>query len=286
MEEILPLKPLYSVWFIDRATLWIDKQLYGDSQLIDSLRPYCVEPEFQNRTNGSAYRIGRFALNLRQPTPAAFAILSSYGGVGDVFELELAWDFIMRTHCDAERFENWVRSHLVELWRGNKTVCNYEGTRYSGNRHINQTAMYSNRPSKIEKKPCVHLEWRMRGARAIHAAKCDLDNLAMMDDSFHRAFWEKRIRFVEIDLTKLGRIVLGMTRSKGRLKQSWVTKVTLPETNKIFIYDHLYRIGCFFKRFYGLDQQELDDLQTLVDVVKKRFGVNYTQYTIVLPSPP
>ena len=216
----------------------------------------------------------------------AFEILCNYCGVGNVFELELAWDFIMHTQSDAERFGNWVRSHLVELWRGNKKVFNYMDTRYSANRHKNQTVMYSDKSSKIENKPCLHLEWRMRGVRAIDAAKCDFNKLAIMDDYAHKAFWNRRIRIVQINLTKLGRIVLGRTRKKGRYMKAWVTEKSFGTNNKVFIYDHLYRAGCFFKRAYGLDQEGLDDLQTLVDIVKKRFKVEYTQFTCVETFPP
>jgi hypothetical protein len=126
----------------------------------------------------------------------------------------------------------------------------------------------------------------MRGARTILAAKCDLKNLAIMDDCAHSTFWRRRIRFVQIDLTKLGRIVLGRTRSKGRYIEKLITKRLIAGGNKVLIFDRLLRAGCAFRRAYGLDEQGNDDLQMLVDVVKKRFKVDYTQFTTALCSPP
>ena len=268
-----------SVWFVDRAHIWINQEIYCNGHLLAEISPYCADATYQERKIG-------YCIHLSQPTPMAFKILSDYRGVGEVFYIELAWDFITNTQDEAEKLENWIRSHLIELRRGSKRVYNFKTTRYSGNRNQNPTAMYANRQSKIAKKPCVHLEWRISGARSVSAAIGNLKSLVSIDDSAHMQFWNRRVRFIQINSTKLGRIVLGRTRIKGRYIGKLVFRTPCPVNNWVYTYDHLLRAGSIFRRAYGLNLFGEEDAQILVDKVRRRFHVDYTKFTDTIQIEP
>jgi len=274
MANICIPTPSYSIWFVDRADIWISQKLYQDRSLIEVLRPYCTNARYENRRNG-------FAIHLSQPKPLAFKLLNEYSDVAKIFRLELAWDFITKTQIEAENIENWLRSHLLELWRGNKEVAYYKTTRYSANRHNNQTAMYATRLSKIEKTPCVHLEWRLTGASAVQNAGFSLNFLATMNNTTHQMFWKKRTKFIEIDLQKLGRIILGRTRKNRRSRKYWASPVGPARLN--ISYDHFLRAGGTFLRAYGHNNFGIPDAQILIDVVTKRYKVVKEDFVNILP---
>lgn len=291
MKNTSPPKSLYSVLYFDRAHIWITPELYMDRvHLKNSVSPYCAQVQFHRRING-------FVIHLSQPTSMAFKILSDYCGVGNVFYLEIAWDFITHNRLDAEKLQEWFCSHMIELNRGCKKKASYyeipkknnnevTNTRYSDDYSKNHNIMYADKLSKKENRPCFHIEWRLRNAQSVFEAVGGITNIATMNDNAHMAFWKRKIKFVQINLNKLGRVVLGMTRSKGRLKKSLVKRVPLPRNNNDIFYDKLHRVGSVYFRAYGLDVHGREDIQMLADEVLRSFNEDHTKFTDKLCPPP
>jgi hypothetical protein len=141
--------------------------------------------------------------------------------------------------------------------------------------------MYATRLSKLEKAPCLHLEWRLTGAGAVQNAGFGLNLLSTMDNTAHQEFWKKRTKFIEIDLQKLGRIILGRTRKNRRCRKCWISSVGSAKLN--ISYDHFLRAGGAFLRAYGLNNFGMPDAQILVDVVTKRYKVVKDDFVNILP---
>jgi hypothetical protein len=88
---------------------------------------------------------------------------------------------------------------------------------------------------------------------------------------------------VEINLAKLGRIVLKKTRRNGRFKKSWMQRYGSSDRN--IVIDRLKSAGNVYVRAFGMNEDGLLDAQQLVDNITNDFHVSYSNYVNILPWP-
>ena len=89
--------------------------------------------------------------------------------------------------------------HVVKRWHRDQgirfVVSDADGgiTRYTGDRTAkNLLVIYNGRPSKeTGEVECVHIEWRLKGRRAL--ARAGINGLADLLRFDHRQFWSQRL---------------------------------------------------------------------------------------------
>ena len=177
------------------------------------------------------------------------------------------WTFSNKQQVD-EAYE-FVRSFHIKRWRGEQWVVFCRGTsRYSAKQGVaNLLVVYSDLPCRrvTEETACVHLEWRLNGARALQRA--GLGTIGQLLQLDHRAFWQKRLLMHTVDQQALGhhyRYVLG----RGRKGRPWI------ECYGPITYDFDGRSGYMLMRRAG------GSTQSVVDLCRKQFDVS------AVPEPP
>ena len=147
-----------------------------------------------------------------------------------VNRVEVALDHVFANWAEVTDAQIYLHQHLVRRWHGKKQQIKIgraskepsaDGrrgwepveeiedalTRYDGPRRAaNLVIAYIENYSRITGEPyCLHVEWRTKGARAVRGmgiySPADLVNFD------HRAFWQKRLRLVDVDPEQLGRLV-------------------------------------------------------------------------------
>lgn len=157
------------------------------------------------------------SLQGQQPTRTELLRLhSALKGEYSFAEVELALDLGFPTPRDAKQADCWFRTTFVRRWvRIFNGLFPIKYCSYSNRRSLEVTnnVTYSTRDSKILKIPCLHIECRFRGKRAIanqiHVST--IPDLLSMNPS---QFWPKRLQFFSVDYRALGRNLRGSPKAK------------------------------------------------------------------------
>jgi hypothetical protein len=150
-------------------------------------------------------------------------------------------------------------------------------TLYTGPRTApNVIVVYADRPSKATGDPCLHLEWRAKGAAALRSA--GIHAIRDLLDFDHRQFWRDRLILCELNRRGLGRRYNNWTR-KSRRRGPWVIRYAGG-----FSYDVDLRAGSIIARACGTTQG-------VIDHCGKHFNVRpcltrITDIDHLLPAPP
>ncbi len=80
-------------------------------------------------------------------------------------------------------------------------------TRYDGPRWApNLLVLYKDDCSRITGEPyCLHVEWKANGVRAVRGT--GIHSPADLANFDHRTFWQERLRLVDVDPERLGRLI-------------------------------------------------------------------------------
>jgi hypothetical protein len=138
---------------------------------------------------------------------------------------EVALDLIYATAAEKLDAYHWLAEHWVRLWASEKQQIKLvdNNTRYDGPRRApNLGVLYRKNKRgeghcRLTGEPyCLHLEWRIRGARPLKAAGISSPaDLASFD---FRSFWRKKLRFYQWDDEQVGRY-LRNRRTSGRTRK-------------------------------------------------------------------
>jgi hypothetical protein len=131
--------------------------------------------------------------------------------------VDVALDLITNDLYEAWILKEYLDVHQVKKYRGKQSINRVKETSYSSATPSVNTNLvkYATRPSKVNGKPCCHIEWRTISAAANRAAKfASLADLAELD---YYLFWKRRIvlRSASPDPEKVGRIARGQPKRKG-----------------------------------------------------------------------
>ncbi len=152
---------------------------------------------------------------------------------------ENALDFIFASPAEQDAAFEFLHQQLIRRWHGKtqkiKLVRGVRDkqrhgkrapelvdeielgqTRYDGWRAPNKIAFYKDRFSRVTGElNCLHLEWHLNGLAACQAAGIKSgEDLVTFN---HRQFWKERMRLVDVDPERLGRLIrnrAGGTRSR------------------------------------------------------------------------
>jgi hypothetical protein len=215
LEKIVDVLP-----YIDRMVIW-----FGDKPAFDlkKLESMCAGIK-KNKVGFMRYydkKAGKtrfnhrwkYKLELIQPNKNAIRYLKKMTKCLYMINyVEIALDYIVRTDKDLNEVRNFFERHWVKKWHGKQKIIrkgseiyswdseygNREATTYYCSRKSSVNClMYSDRTSKINDKPCCHLEVRISGRAAVKRAQLH-EYDAFLGKKFFKNFWEKRLELFSI----------------------------------------------------------------------------------------
>lgn len=135
-----------------------------------------------------------WTLFVQQPTIEALSVLQSTPTPNSLLEVHVALDLATDSFSAAEDLQRYVQTRLLKSARPTSFVHWFDDrTAYfgRGTRRGAEVVLYSDLSSKAFGSPCLHIDWRIRGAAAIRKAGLgDMESIARLD---HRQFWEQRL---------------------------------------------------------------------------------------------
>ena len=192
--------------YIDRVQFWIPRQLLRhEKRQLELLcpggihvhrKPMAFHPQWKCRIQLN--QPGRYALLFLDEMLQGENYLINY--------LEVSLDFISSSKRQVKRLRRVIDSTLVMP----ESIAKANGRRfrrpplYYNNSTLyfyprdapNNVTIYSDKPSKIKDRPCVHIEWRIRTKGALKklgiVKPAHLANLDLL------SFWQRRLRFERI----------------------------------------------------------------------------------------
>jgi hypothetical protein len=220
-------------------------------------------------------------LTLYQPTDEVLKWLSRRNDAMLNY-VEFALDLVFPCDEDRQAAFRAVVSMFVKRHHRNQKV-RFVGeqietaTLYTGPRIAPHVAVaYADKPSKVTGEPCVHIEWRAKGAAALR--RVGIHNVRDLLNFDHRELWRDRLILCSIDRRKLGRSY-NKWRLKSRRQGAWVMRYS-----NGFEYDMDLRAGSIIARACG-------STQDLIDRCGKHFKISHcltriTDIDHLLPRPP
>ena len=222
------VKPRSIYAYFDKVQIWL--RTPADSATIAKWRNECGRGGLYAE-NGLCGFPGDYhqRVELRQPSDRLLGWIAQIDHAL-VNRVEVALDHIFECWADRDDALQYLHQHLVRRWHGKKqrikigrtsekptagTRRPFEpvdeiddaDTRYDAGRSApNGIAFYRNDYCRITGElHCLHVEWRAKGVRAVRGIGIQtLADLAAFD---HRAFWQERLRLVEVDPERLGRSI-------------------------------------------------------------------------------
>lgn len=157
---------------------------------------------------GPPMRRFRCELKLHRPSPFVlhWAERRAYEKGWHLVGADFPHDVIPDSPDDVDLLLDWILTHMVVRYRrAGTTVEICEGTYYFGPRLGPRTvAVYAHKPSKVTGEPCVHIEPRPRGRRALQSLGIYCPSAILGLDLM--ATVQRFIYFADWDLEALGRI--------------------------------------------------------------------------------
>jgi hypothetical protein len=164
---------------------------------------------------------------LFQPTNAAFTYLRAQTqGRSLINYVEITLDWITDTLLEAEELQEFLESHLIKPWHGQRPFGRYRTSLYYGERPkggYTNLLCYSDKPSRMTGDPCCHVEWRLQGRTRVknnkHVEIATFEDLLAFD---HYTFWKTHLVLRDItSLERIGKAFLGQTRRKKPLLKTY-----------------------------------------------------------------
>jgi hypothetical protein len=207
--------------YVDRITIWFSHYPRYD---IPFLKTLCIGGAFPNteKTIKIADVVCRYKLDLYQPTRAAFNYLINNARPSIrhfVNSVEMSLDFTTETEHDLRYVRSFFERHWTRRWHKSgwyKKLIRRHRVRMGQKRYINNFVqtfnhgmiyyhdrksgvhykLYSDYLSKVNRKPCCHLEVKLQ--KYSNLWKAHLDSLdAYLESGVFRRFWENHLQLRE-----------------------------------------------------------------------------------------
>ena len=254
--------PLAKLWYFDKIRIWLKRRL-ADERVV-WLRKHCRGGLYEKKRRKQWDPRYVMGLELYQPDDEALQYLATLDGVLlNYAEVALDWTFSNQQQVD-EAYE-FVRSFHVKRWHGEQWVVFCRGSsRYTARQGVaNLLVVYSDLPCRrlTEPTPCLHLEWRLTGARALQRAGLStVSELLRLD---HRQFWQARLLLRTVKQQALGHQYNRHVLGRGRRGGPWIEFY-----GSGLAYDFDGRAGYVLMRRAG------GSTQSVVDLCGKQFDVS------------
>jgi hypothetical protein len=260
------IRPLGITSYVDKVQVWLETSLLP--MKFHSLASHCRgglhDVTHHHRKKWDRSGNYRQCLHLYQPTHKALQFLTTVHGAR-FNHLELALDWTFASKQDRDAAHAFVCKHHVKRWHGKQKLNFHEGiTRYTSKKRKvpNNFIIYSDKPCRITGEVlCVHMEWRLTGARTLRRASIgsvrELLNLDL------RQFWKQKFILRAVDHRALGRRYNIYLFEKGEQLGPWFGRFA---SNQTSAYDIDALVGAKLARRCGLTQAVIDRFRTSIDV--------------------
>jgi hypothetical protein len=243
--------------YVDTVHLWLKRPL--SEKKLEWLRRQCGHLHAETRSG--PWKLAKYKqyLQLQQPNDSALQAIAERQHHITRVDFALDWIFIDKDECN-RAYRDFCRYNVVKFHSRRQGVRFVKTTRYTAGRTApNNLVVYADKPSKVSGKPCLHLDWRIKGTQALkRAGISSVKDLIKFD---HRAFWEERLRLCTIDPTKLGINYHNHTLGTNRRKPWVMTR---------FRYQQDRTIGGLMIRTWGMQR------------ILNRYGPNLRQHVVDL----
>lgn len=240
-KSAAPVKPSAVDPYIDAAQMWLCKPA-GPSTLA-KLGKACGHLYSENGPSRFSSRYQQ-RLDFKQPNEDALRWIADRDDAL-INSVEVALDFAFSTETELDECFLYLDQHLVRRWHGaHQQIRLVSGTRYDAQRRA---------PNKLVLYPIdllLHLEWRLRGAKAVRSAGIKTGNDLLQFD-FHQ-FWKQRLLLLDVDREHLGRSIRNR-KNRTRDRAPWIATI-----GKGFRINWDFRIGCIATRPFDTVQELLD----------------------------
>jgi hypothetical protein len=119
---------------------------------------------------GHLYTPGGAQISISTPSIEAIIFLANISAIKP-YSVEIALDITSDSELAARKLHWAIEQCIVQPWAGNRNICNYMGTTYTGQRQPgphDHLAIYSDEPSRATGElNCVHIEWRYQGRKRL-----------------------------------------------------------------------------------------------------------------------
>lgn len=199
----IPAGGFTPVAYIDKLQVWLPRHLTTKEQR--QLRKCC------GRRLHVYLKEARCRVQLRQPAPEAFRLLEVIGGDACMVNgIELALDLTSHDRRAVDDLRQFIDRALTMPMRKRRRddrpmshPLYYFGTLYHDRREAKRNVVvYSDRPSKVNGRHCVHIEWRAKGAARLR--DLGIQRPADLIGFDHRAFWQEHLRLYAWDRAAIG----------------------------------------------------------------------------------
>jgi hypothetical protein len=190
------------------------------------------------------------------------------------------WTFNSEEERDAAH--EFVGRHHIKRWHGKQRAKVHKGTRYTGQRRVpNKLVTYGDQPCRVSGEiHCLHLEWRLNGARALRRA--GITTVSQLLELDHRQFWKERLLLRRVNLEALGRQYNRHVLGKGRRRGPWIA---FYGPGKPIRYNYDGRAGYILMRTSGSQEKGTrGTAQAVVDEWRKHFHVSRCLEAIEIPE--
>lgn len=254
-----------SIPYIDAVNLRIGRPL--KKHQLDELQSCCGKRP-TCRWQPMEYRPAdyKYLLRLLQPTPDAFTyLIDSLRGTYRINYVEPALDFITANNLHSDIVKDYLVNHMIKRWHGNQRVAHDHTTTYFGKRNTaNNLVCYSSKPSKTNREPCCHLEWRLKGYQTVRGE--GIHNLIALREFDYRRFWERHLQLRRPNVEAIGKKLMDIQCQKKGIvgTHSRRKKPLIEEDFRRRPFDVYRRCGNLIVRAYaqtntGTSVQELID---------------------------
>lgn len=208
--------PLSAVAYFDTVCAWLPRPARQAG--LAELSLSCSHLHVRTRSARFSKKY-RQRIDLKQPTSEAIRWLSRRSAL--INRVEVAVDYAFASAAERERAYDFLHQHATRRWHGQQQrVFIHPGarqTRYDAGRHsANSMVFYREPHSRMTGEvDVIHFEWRLNRLKAVCSAGISSARHMLTFD--HRAFWQKRLRLLDVSEERLGR--LWRNSASGRRRQ-------------------------------------------------------------------
>jgi len=194
-RRLVPAEVLQRLSYIDTIHIILRTSIGADQY--KSLFSLCIG---ETRTRRSEYGPGRFhnIVELHRPTREAIEMLRSITQDVDdavrIVRVDIALDLVTATETESQLLQDYMLGGFMPTASPRVPVKFVNSTGYfnKDTKAGEVFVLYSDRPCKVNGRPCLHVESRIKGAAALR--RIGLRDFQGILDLNYTEFWRKRLR--------------------------------------------------------------------------------------------
>lgn len=204
--------------YIDTVRIWFPRKPSKDESRI--IRSLCEGRKTRICNRHMLYQnkwVCRYIL--QQPSIEVFDYIHFiFGNNVLINRIDIALDLCAENYDDGNKIAEFIDRALIHLWHGDQLFCRYKNTSYSAKRKSRRNYARYFTFSKINGKPCGHIELRLSSSSSLK--HYGFSDISVIKNINIYEVWEKHLQLRDICLEKLGKYYSGRTQRK----KAWMKK--------------------------------------------------------------